>query len=222
MNYPQLERLIEIVATLRSENGCQWDREQTHQSLRPNMLEEAYEAVDAIDDNNIPNLREELGDVFLNASMIASMYEENDDFDIRYSEYHKSKVRQLILNKFIPNAFTEEELDLIIETELEECTDKVFIPSVMDIKHLSREERIRKVTPYAISNHASHYPVYSKKDLPLKYNGWYWTRTPYKPPYNPRNEREVWYVEYNGSLNARVTVGHDIGITPLIRLKLED
>ena len=43
MKYPELERLIEIVATLRSENGCQWDREQTHKSLRPNMLEEAYE-----------------------------------------------------------------------------------------------------------------------------------------------------------------------------------
>jgi uncharacterized protein YabN with tetrapyrrole methylase and pyrophosphatase domain len=53
MKYKELEKLIEIVETLRSENGCQWDREQTHQSLRPNMLEEAYEAVDAIDENNI-------------------------------------------------------------------------------------------------------------------------------------------------------------------------
>ena len=41
MKYPELERLVDIVATLRSENGCQWDREQTHRSLRPNMLEEA-------------------------------------------------------------------------------------------------------------------------------------------------------------------------------------
>ena len=49
MNYPELERLIEIVSILRSENGCQWDREQTHKSLRSNMIEEAYEAVDAID-----------------------------------------------------------------------------------------------------------------------------------------------------------------------------
>ena len=45
MKYTQLERLIDIVATLRSENGCQWDREQTHKTLRANMLEEAYEAV---------------------------------------------------------------------------------------------------------------------------------------------------------------------------------
>ena len=57
MKYPEMERLIDIVAVLRSENGCQWDREQTHKSLRPNMLEEAYEAVDAIDDNDMANLR---------------------------------------------------------------------------------------------------------------------------------------------------------------------
>ena len=65
MKYPELERLVDIIAILRSENGCQWDREQTHKSLRPNMLEEAYEAVDAIDDDNMANLREELGDVLL-------------------------------------------------------------------------------------------------------------------------------------------------------------
>ena len=53
MNYPNLERLIEIIDILRSENGCKWDREQTHSSLRKNMLEEAYEAVDAIDDNDL-------------------------------------------------------------------------------------------------------------------------------------------------------------------------
>ena len=64
MNYPKLERLIEIIATLRGENGCQWDREQTHKSLRPNMLEEAYEAVDAIEDNDMVHLKEELGDKY--------------------------------------------------------------------------------------------------------------------------------------------------------------
>ena len=44
MKYPNLEKLVDIIAVLRSENGCEWDREQTHKSLRPNMLEEAYEA----------------------------------------------------------------------------------------------------------------------------------------------------------------------------------
>jgi len=82
MNYPQLERLLEIVAILRSENGCQWDREQTHKSLRPNMLEEAYEAVDAIDDDNIDNIREELGDVLLQVVLHAQIAKDNGEFDI--------------------------------------------------------------------------------------------------------------------------------------------
>ena len=82
MKYPQLERLIEIVATLRGENGCQWDREQTHKSLRPNMLEEAYEAVDAIDNEDIANLREELGDVLLQVVLHAQIAKDENEFDI--------------------------------------------------------------------------------------------------------------------------------------------
>ena len=82
MKYPNLEKLVDIIAILRSENGCEWDREQTHKSLRPNMLEEAYEAVDAIDDNNIPNLREELGDVLLQVVLHAQIAKDNNEFDI--------------------------------------------------------------------------------------------------------------------------------------------
>lgn len=82
MKYPQLERLIEIVATLRGENGCKWDREQTHMSLRPNMLEEAYEAVDAIDSGDILNLREELGDVLLQVVLHSQIAKDNKNFDI--------------------------------------------------------------------------------------------------------------------------------------------
>ena len=82
MKYPQIERLIEIVATLRGENGCQWDKEQTHKSLRPNMLEEAYEAIDAIDDNDMANLREELGDVLLQVVLHAQIAKDEGDFDI--------------------------------------------------------------------------------------------------------------------------------------------
>ena len=82
MKYPNLEKLIDIIAVLRSENGCKWDREQTHKSLRPNMLEEAYEAVDAIDDGDIANLREELGDVLLQVVLHAQIAKDNNEFDI--------------------------------------------------------------------------------------------------------------------------------------------
>ena len=82
MKYPNLEKLVDIIAVLRSENGCPWDREQTHKSLRPNMLEEAYEAVDAIDDGDIPNLREELGDVLLQVVLHSQIAKDNNEFDI--------------------------------------------------------------------------------------------------------------------------------------------
>ncbi len=82
MNYPNLERLIEIIDILRSENGCKWDREQTHATLRKNMLEEAYEAVDAIDDNDMKHLQEELGDVLLQVVLHAQIAKEEKSFDI--------------------------------------------------------------------------------------------------------------------------------------------
>lgn len=82
MRYKNLEELIEVVAKLRAPDGCPWDREQTHNSLRPNMLEEAYEAVDAIDENNMLHLREELGDVLLQVLLHSQIASEHGDFDI--------------------------------------------------------------------------------------------------------------------------------------------
>lgn len=60
-----LRRLEEIMEELRSENGCPWDREQNHRSLRPYVIEEAYEVVEAIDLGDADKLREELGDLLL-------------------------------------------------------------------------------------------------------------------------------------------------------------
>ncbi len=82
MNYPNLERLIEIISILRSENGCKWDREQTHASLKRNMIEEAYEAVDAIDDYDFAEMLEELGDVLLQVVLHSQIAKEENKFDI--------------------------------------------------------------------------------------------------------------------------------------------
>lgn len=82
MNYPQIERLINIIATLRGENGCPWDREQTHYSLKKNMIEEAYEAVDAIEDADSKHLKEELGDVLLQVVLHSQIAKESNEFDI--------------------------------------------------------------------------------------------------------------------------------------------
>ena len=76
------EDLVEIMRLLRSENGCPWDREQTHESIRRNFIEEAYEAVEAIDKKDDANLCEELGDVLLQVVFHARIAEEDSRFDI--------------------------------------------------------------------------------------------------------------------------------------------
>lgn len=82
MEYKNLEELIAVVAKLRAPDGCPWDRAQTHATLRPNMIEEAYEAVDAIDDNDMKHLREELGDVLLQVLLHSQIASENGDFNL--------------------------------------------------------------------------------------------------------------------------------------------
>lgn len=77
-----VDELIEVIRVLRSPEGCQWDREQTHKTLRPNMLEEAYEAVDAMNSGDMKHLKEELGDVLLQVVLHAQIAEEEGEFNI--------------------------------------------------------------------------------------------------------------------------------------------
>jgi tetrapyrrole methylase family protein/MazG family protein len=74
--------LIEVVRRLRAPDGCPWDREQTHASLRATMLEEAYEVLEAIDEKSMPKLREELGDVLLQVLMHSLIAEETNEFTL--------------------------------------------------------------------------------------------------------------------------------------------
>lgn len=74
------DRFVEVVRRLRGEGGCPWDREQTHQSLKPYFIEETYEAVEAIDDGEPGRLREELGDVLLQVVLHAVIGEEEGAF----------------------------------------------------------------------------------------------------------------------------------------------
>jgi tetrapyrrole methylase family protein / MazG family protein len=74
--------LYNIIAHLRGPDGCPWDREQTPESMRANLVEEAYECVEAIDDKDMPHLREELGDLFLILILIARMNEETGAFSL--------------------------------------------------------------------------------------------------------------------------------------------
>ena len=76
------EDLVTVMEVLRSEEGCPWDREQTHESIRNNFIEETYEVIEAIDTNDPVLLREELGDVMLQVVFHARMEEENGGFSI--------------------------------------------------------------------------------------------------------------------------------------------
>ena len=77
-----LKELLNTVRTLRSPGGCNWDRSQTLRSLRPYMLEEAYEVADAVDNNDMQELKKELGDLLLHIIMAADICSEENIFDL--------------------------------------------------------------------------------------------------------------------------------------------
>lgn len=77
-----LEDFKNIIERLRGRDGCPWDREQTHVSLRQAMLEECYEALDAIDKQDMENLKEELGDILLQVVMHSVIAEESSEFTL--------------------------------------------------------------------------------------------------------------------------------------------
>lgn len=76
------DEFVRVIAILRGPDGCPWDRAQTHESLRRNMIEEAYEAVGAIDACDPPHIAEELGDVLLQVVLHAQIAADRGDFTI--------------------------------------------------------------------------------------------------------------------------------------------
>jgi MazG family protein len=81
----KFERLVGIMARLRAPGGCPWDREQNFDTIKPYLLEETYEVLDAIDRRDWPGLTEELGDLMLQAVFFAQMASEEDKFRIEDS-----------------------------------------------------------------------------------------------------------------------------------------
>jgi len=76
------EELVQIMKTLLSPGGCPWDREQTHESLKPYLIEEAYEAAEAVDSGSDEHLAEELGDVLLQVVFHAALAERDGSFTL--------------------------------------------------------------------------------------------------------------------------------------------
>ena len=100
----EFTELVELIARLRAPGGCPWDREQTHQSLKPMMLEEAYEAVEAIDEGNDEEFKGELGDLLLQVVFHSQIATEEDRFTV-------AEVIERISSKMIrrhPHVFGED------------------------------------------------------------------------------------------------------------------
>ncbi len=101
------EAFQEIIAHLRAPDGCPWDREQTHQTLRKHLLEESYETLSAMDDNNPAKMREEFGDLLLQVVLNAQIGQE-------YGEFTMNEVLKGIYDKIIrrhPHVFGQVEVD---------------------------------------------------------------------------------------------------------------
>ena len=81
MNENQVNRLIDIVKKLRAPDGCPWDREQTHQSVRGHLVEECAELLEAIDLQDSDKMREEIGDVLMHLLLHAEIESENGNFN---------------------------------------------------------------------------------------------------------------------------------------------
>ena len=99
----KLKILVQIIARLRGPDGCPWDKQQTHSSLKPYLLEETYEVLETIDSNNDEKLAEELGDLLLQIMLHAQIASERASFDIE-------TVAGMISDKLIerhPHVFAE-------------------------------------------------------------------------------------------------------------------
>jgi len=101
-----LQRLLDIMARLRSETGCPWDREQTLHTLRPYAVEEVYEVLDAIDRNDVDDHCEELGDLLLQVVFQAQLRQEEGAFD--FEAVAKSIADKLVRRH--PHVFGEVEV----------------------------------------------------------------------------------------------------------------
>lgn len=105
--------LVEVMDTLVGENGCPWDKEQTHESLRRYLIEEAYELIEAIDNDDIDNMIEELGDILLQVVLHASIAKKDYMFDAR--EVVKSITDKMIRRH--PHVFGNESISTVEELE---------------------------------------------------------------------------------------------------------
>ena len=108
-------KLVEIMETLRGEQGCPWDKEQTHESLRQYLLEETYEVLELIDEERYDELKNELGDVLLQVIFHSQIAKEKNRFDI---EQVLENINKKLIHRH-PNVFS----DTVIKTAEEQTVN---------------------------------------------------------------------------------------------------
>ena len=121
--------LVNIVEKLRSPEGCPWDKEQTHESLLPYFLEEAYEVIESVELKEWETLKEELGDVLLHILLQAKIADETNKFNI-------SDSLEVINNKLVnrhPHVFGDDNIDASVEAK----------QNWEEIKHVEKKRKSR-------------------------------------------------------------------------------
>ncbi|MDB3975809.1 nucleoside triphosphate pyrophosphohydrolase [Gammaproteobacteria bacterium] len=146
------DKLLEVMSQLRDkENGCEWDKEQTFQSIAPHTIEEAYEVVDAINRSNIPDLEEELGDLLLQVVFLSQIASEDNFFN--FNDVVQTITRKLIRRH--PYVFSEnrdhsseEQMDQWEEIKKEERELKkqsgILDGIAQNLPALKRSQKIQK------------------------------------------------------------------------------
>jgi tetrapyrrole methylase family protein/MazG family protein len=133
------DSLVSIMDILRSDEGCPWDREQTHESIRKCLIEETYEVVEAIDNDDAVLMREELGDLIFQAVFHAKIESERNNFDIYDSV---NDICQKMINRH-PHVFADKTVSAADAVVLN--WDQI---KKEEKKQKSISESLRNVPPY--------------------------------------------------------------------------
>lgn len=163
------ERAMGIIRRLRAPGGCPWDREQTPATMRGNLIEEAYEAVEAINEGDPAHVAEELGDVFLLVAMVSLMYEETAAFDL-------SRVMDILSDKLVrrhPHVFGESDAstpdevvkqwaDIKVSQEGRKKKDSLMDQVSSALPPLERAYKIQKKAAKAGFDWTDEEPVWDK------------------------------------------------------------
>ena len=155
-NYKGFHGLVDIIKQLRSENGCPWDKKQTEETLKPYVLEEAYEVAEALDSKDTDEISEELGDLLLQVVFLSQIYAEKKIFSI---EDVIAKINNKLLRRH-PHVF-----DKTFSLKEGERLNDVILENWEKIKKQEKKEKKHK-EKYKEENVISDSSVYVVKNMP--------------------------------------------------------